>query len=148
MIKLGLMAVVPASIRPVPTRIPPAPKPIEKKIEIRYCDVLSFFVNHLPASLIFWSSLCQSLDNTQEGNLKFYAFYAGLRMGCCRICRTSPKEIFICDEESHFYSQCLEKLVLKRCRGKQTVRASLSRSSDSTTFLSKMPLYGTCLLSA
>lgn len=27
----------------------------------------------------------------------------------------SPKEVFFCPEESHFYSQCLEKMVLSQC---------------------------------
>lgn len=31
------------------------------------------------------------------------------------ICRSTCKDIFVCNEESHFYSQCLVKLVLKGC---------------------------------
>jgi methylase of polypeptide subunit release factors len=27
----------------------------------------------------------------------------------------SPNEIFVCSEESHFYAQCLERMVLKQC---------------------------------
>ena len=31
-------------------------------------------------------------------------------------CRHTPLQIFVCDEESHFYSQVLEKLLLRNCR--------------------------------
>lgn len=33
----------------------------------------------------------------------------------------SPNEIFFCPEESHFYSQCLEKMVLNRCTANDRV---------------------------
>ena len=42
------------------------------------------------------------------------------------ICRSTCKDIFVCDEESHFYSQCLVKLVLKDCDKREEVH------SDST----------------
>ncbi len=32
-----------------------------------------------------------------------------------------PNEVFFCPEESQFYSQCLEKMVLSRCRSSETV---------------------------
>ncbi|MGL4882718.1 MAG: SAM-dependent methyltransferase [Waterburya sp.] len=33
----------------------------------------------------------------------------------------SPNEVFFCPEESHFYSQCLEKMVLNRCTNSDLV---------------------------
>jgi hypothetical protein len=33
----------------------------------------------------------------------------------------SPKEVFFCPEESHFYSQCLEKMVFNRCTDSERV---------------------------
>ncbi|PSB23203.1 SAM-dependent methyltransferase [filamentous cyanobacterium CCP1] len=33
----------------------------------------------------------------------------------------SPNQVFFCPEESHFYSQCLEKLVLKNCADDELV---------------------------
>lgn len=39
---------------------------------------------------------------------------------CCP-CRPQATDIFVCDEESHFYSQCLEKLLVKNSSGTQTV---------------------------
>lgn len=35
--------------------------------------------------------------------------------------RHNPEDIFLCDEESHFYSQCLEKLLVKNSSSTQTV---------------------------
>lgn len=35
--------------------------------------------------------------------------------------RLQATDIFVCDEESHFYSQCLEKLLVKNSSGTQTV---------------------------
>jgi len=35
--------------------------------------------------------------------------------------RSAATDIFVCDEESHFYSQCLEKLLVKNSSGTQTV---------------------------
>ena len=37
------------------------------------------------------------------------------------MCRSACKDIFVCDEESHFYSQCLVKLVLKDCDKREEV---------------------------
>ena len=37
------------------------------------------------------------------------------------VCRSTCKDIFVCDEESHFYSQCLVKLVLKDCDKREEV---------------------------
>ncbi len=37
------------------------------------------------------------------------------------LCRLPATDIFVCDEESHFYSQCLEKLLVKNSSGTQTV---------------------------
>ena len=34
--------------------------------------------------------------------------------------RHTPLQIFVCDEESHFYSQVLEKLLLRNCRDSRT----------------------------
>lgn len=34
--------------------------------------------------------------------------------------RHTPLQIFVCDEESHFYSQVLEKLLLRNCRDSKT----------------------------
>ena len=34
--------------------------------------------------------------------------------------RHTPLQIFVCDEESHFYSQVLEKLLLRNCRDNKT----------------------------
>lgn len=42
----------------------------------------------------------------------------------CQHCfqrRLQATDIFVCDEESHFYSQCLEKLLVKNSSGTQTV---------------------------
>ena len=36
------------------------------------------------------------------------------------LCRHTPLQIFVCDEESHFYSQVLEKLLLRNCRDSKT----------------------------
>lgn len=33
----------------------------------------------------------------------------------------SPEQVFFCPEESHFYSQCLEKMVLNRCPASEQV---------------------------
>lgn len=35
--------------------------------------------------------------------------------------RHTPDDIFVCDEESQFYSQCLEKLLVKNSSSNQTV---------------------------
>ena len=35
---------------------------------------------------------------------------------CASARRHTPLQIFVCDEESHFYSQVLEKLLLRNCR--------------------------------
>jgi len=35
--------------------------------------------------------------------------------------RHTRNDIFVCDEESHFYSQCLEKLLVKNSSSNQTV---------------------------
>ena len=40
-------------------------------------------------------------------------------MQCRR--RHTPNDIFVCDEESQFYSQCLEKLLVKNSSSNQTV---------------------------
>ena len=37
------------------------------------------------------------------------------------MCRPQATDIFVCDEESHFYSQCLEKLLVKNSSSSQTV---------------------------
>ena len=44
-----------------------------------------------------------------------------LRVKTCFKRRPQGTDIFVCDEESHFYSQCLEKLVVKNSSGTQTV---------------------------
>ena len=36
-------------------------------------------------------------------------------------CRPQATDIFVCDEESHFYSQCLEKLLVKNSSTLQTI---------------------------
>ena len=36
-------------------------------------------------------------------------------------CRPLAADIFVCDEESHFYSQCLQKLLVKNSSSSQTV---------------------------
>ena len=39
----------------------------------------------------------------------------------CSWCRPQATDIFVCDEESHFYSQCLEKLLVNNSSSSQTV---------------------------
>ena len=44
------------------------------------------------------------------------------------ICRSKSKEVFLCDEESHFYAQSLVTLGLKRCRDDEQVSPEMSSS--------------------
>ena len=44
------------------------------------------------------------------------------------ICRSKSKEVFLCDEESHFYAQSLVTLGLKRCRDDEQVSPEMSIS--------------------
>lgn len=53
---------------------------------------------------------------------------------CCAAYRVKGHDIFVCDEESHFYSQCLEKLLVKNSSSSQTVIEF--GSGDGTPILS------------